>query len=133
METQETTKRTNTSIFETSRESTRGRSFQDNGWGERHSKGIDDALMFSNTTPKHRQTAAAGMALMLKGWCMFADSTWPYSDSMACDDYVGGDPWAAIGQKMRALLNYEVGPLDCGTIDSLIAEVLKNEGFDPDE
>ena len=126
MQVNDTTRRSNTSIFESSRESTRGRSFKENEWGERHAKAIDDALMFSNSTPSHRQTGAGGIALMLKGWCMFADGAF---DSQAIEDSFGGEYWAEIGKSLRQMLNYELGHMDGGTIDTLISEVLENEGF----
>ena len=130
MKMQETTRQSNTSLFETSRELARGRAFNENNWGARHSKAIDDALMFSNTTPSHRQTGEAGVALMIKGWCMFADAVFPDG---AVNDNFGGEPWAEIGKSIRTLLNFEMGALDCGTIDTLICEVLKNGGFNLDD
>lgn len=124
----ETSRRTCVSIFEASREAARGKSFQENEWGKRHAKAIDDALMFANTTPVNRQTTHGALALMLKGWCMLADGA--FGETQASDDGFGGDVWKEIGEGLRTMLNYELGPLDGGTLDSLILDVLENQGFE---
>ena len=43
------------------------------------------------------------------------------------------EEWARIGAGLRGLLNGALGRLDAGTLDSLIADTLRAEDFDPDE
>ncbi|MDE2125247.1 MAG: hypothetical protein KGJ62_01510 [Armatimonadetes bacterium] len=51
--------------------------------------------------------------------------------SVALNEFLG-EQWAAIGVALRGLLHGERGRLDGRTLDSLAANALRSEGFEPD-
>jgi len=69
---------------------------------------------------------------MLRGWLEYADAHAQRYESGIGEDGVLGPAWAEIGDALRQLLNGELGRLDAGTLDSVLYETLKGEGFDPD-
>ena len=70
---------------------------------------------------------------MLSGWLGYADAhSQEYSSSIG-EDGVLGAQWAQIGAALRSLLNGDMGRLDCGTLDSLIAKTLESQDFNPDQ
>lgn len=70
---------------------------------------------------------------MLRGWLLYADIHRERYDSGIGADYVLGPQWARIGAGLRDLLNGELGRMDAGTLDALIANTLTAEDFDPDD
>jgi hypothetical protein len=69
---------------------------------------------------------------MLHAWLLYADSHQERYGSGIGQDGVLGPEWAAIGRALRGLLNGECGRLDCGTVDGIILDTLKAEGFGED-
>lgn len=64
---------------------------------------------------------------MLRGWIEYAEAhAIRYEDGIG-NDYVMGDEWTTIGNSLRALLGGEVGRLDCGTISSIIVQIMTKE------
>lgn len=93
------------------------------GWKERHIAAL--------TAP--RPGFEAAFIGMLAGWLRYADAHRNQYGSHIGTDGVLGDEWARIGAGLRGLLNGALGRLDAGTLDSLIAETLRAEDFDPDQ
>lgn len=48
-------------------------------------------------------------------------------------DYVLGPAWLDMAKGLRTLLNGDCGRLDCGTLDSMIIDMVKDAGFDTEE
>lgn len=79
------------------------------------------------------------IARMLQAWLIYADAyleryhaTSGGEQSGISDDGVLGLEWARIGAALRGLLNGNCGRIDCGAVDAVICDTLKDEGFDPD-
>ena len=73
------------------------------------------------------------LAQMFSGWLRYADEhKRRYLNGIGGDMFLG-DEWAKIGDALRGLLNGETGRFDCGLLDSLVADTLRAEGFDPDK
>lgn len=72
----------------------------------------------------------AAMVKMLTGWLEYQSAHAERFKSGIGDDYVLGPEWEAIGNALRGLLNGETGWLDCGTLDGVILDALKAEGFE---
>ena len=70
---------------------------------------------------------------MLRGWLNYADRHYLAYESTIGEDGVLGPEWAKIGASLRELLNGELGRLDGGTLDGVLYDTLKAEGFDPDQ
>ena len=79
-----------------------------------------------------KPTHERAMILMLRGWLEYAEAQKSAFDSNIGDDYVLGDEWFKIGEALRGLLNGDLGRLDGGTLDTIIADNLNEQGFDPD-
>ena len=91
-------------------------------WGTRHI----NAVRF----PRGNEV---GYIDMLRGWLWYADNHHNQFDSGIGEDYYTGDIWSRIGIELRALLNTDIGQrLDLGTLDGIILESLKAEGFSED-
>lgn len=93
-----------------------------NGWGERHAAAL--------VAP---HGAEIGIAVGFKGWCAYADLHWKRYSSEIGEDSVLGPAWAQWGAALRTLLNGELGRLDAGTLDGIIANNLEVQGFNPDD
>ena len=104
--------------------------FPDNGWSVRH------AIAFANTgnpaPTSGRGIAQKSVTFLLRAWLLYADAHSAMYESGIGADHVLGDEWAKIGYALRGLLNGELGDLDGGTCDHIIADALDTEGFDPD-
>lgn len=94
----------------------------DTGWKERHREAV--------LSPKAGYERA--FVEMLSGWLRYADAVRNRWESGIGQDGVLGSEWVAIGSGLRGLLNGELGRLDGGTLDSILAHTLQEEGFDPD-
>lgn len=66
---------------------------------------------------------------MVRGWREYADTHKEQYDSDICDDCYLGDEWVDMGLALRALLNGETGRFDCGTLDALIVQTLRSNGY----
>lgn len=91
------------------------------GYWQRH----EDAL-------NHPRGVELPIAYMLGAWLLYADIHRERYQSGIGKDGVLGPEWAKIGSALRGLLNGECGRIDCGAIDAVICDTLKDEGFDPD-
>jgi len=77
--------------------------------------------------------AMIAIVSLFSGRLKYADEhKWKYHSGIG-EDGLLGDEWAKIGGALRGLLNGETGRFDCGTLDKLIADTLRAEGFDPDK
>lgn len=77
-----------------------------------------------------REGHESAMVKMLTGWLEYQSAHAERFESGVGDDYVLGPEWEAIGKALRGLLNGETGRLDCGTLDGVILDGLKAEGFE---
>ena len=113
-------------IIKRSIEKSRGRSFKENHWGERHAGAFTASLVAPRVSPGTPIPEAQPIVLLTMGWAMLADQiresgrtvdgchfTWPI--------------WEAIGEHLISLLNLECRPLDCGVMDELIRDIIENE------
>lgn len=91
------------------------------GYWQRH----EDAM----TRPRGPERPVAGM---LHAWLLYADLHRERYQSGIGEDDVLGPEWASIGSALRGLLNGECGRIDCGAVDTVICETLREEGIDPD-
>lgn len=67
---------------------------------------------------------------LFEGWLLYADQhKWRFESGIGEDGFLGPE-WVKIGLAIRVLLNGELGRLDGGTLDSVILDTLKAEGFD---
>jgi len=100
------------------------------GWKRRHLEAMADPCgrLRSDKAASHE----SAMALMVRGWCEYAQSHKDQFGSEIGDDRVLGDEWMAIGRAMLDLLNGALGRLDGGTLDAIIRDNLTEQGFDPD-
>jgi hypothetical protein len=89
------------------------------GWKGRHRMAI--------LAPVGPERSIVGL---LKGWIDYTNQHAARYESGIGDDGVLGPEWESIGRGILGLLNGESGRLDCGTLDSLIRNVLSSEGFD---
>jgi hypothetical protein len=87
----------------------------------------------------HRQAATCprpgferALAALFTGWLGYAETHQAEYDSGIGDDGVLGEHWAQIGAGLRGLLNGSLGRFDGGTLDALLADTLRQQGFDPD-
>jgi len=97
------------------------------GWKERHLNAVYEGL-----SDNSKVTLERAMVLMIKGWCLYAEAMKQQLDWNIGDDQVLGDEWFKIGEALRGLLNGDMGRLDGGTLDTIIADNLNEQGFDPD-
>ncbi len=100
--------------------------FQGNKWGQRHAKvwarGREMGFsVMERGTP---------IVMMIEAWARYADQHAGRYESGIGDDGFLGPEWEQIGKSILALLNGECGDLDCGTVDALIRDMLKAEGFE---
>lgn len=79
----------------------------------------------------HPRRSEAAIGDMLSSWLLYADTYRERYQSGIGEDSVLGPEWAAIGVALRGLLNGECGRIDCGAVDAVICETLKDEEFDP--
>lgn len=98
-----------------------GKGPNDNGWATRHISAIN--------APRG---AEVGIVSLLRGWMQYADTHSQRYESGIGEDGVLGDEWVKIGDALLGLLNGELGRLDGGSLDGLIRDTLRAEGFDPD-
>lgn len=70
-----------------------------------------------------------GLISLLKGWLRYADEYEKRYESSIGKDMILGPCWARIGESLLGMLNGELGRLDGGSLDNIIRETLKDEGF----
>lgn len=94
-----------------------------NGWSRRHMAAV------RTPRPGHERAYVD----MLRGWLEYSGAHEERFESRIGDDCVLGPSWAKIGAGLRELLNGETGRLDCGTLDALIADAIREQELDPDD
>ncbi len=87
-------------------------------WATRHRKAL--------STPN---SVESGIVSLIRGWLSYADGFREQQGSPIGTDYVAGPEWLAIGKSLEQLLNFELGRLDAGALDSGIREALMSQGF----
>lgn len=98
-------------------------------WGFRHLGAIERSI--GGIVRSEKQEGAIVNALW--AWLTYADAHAKMFDAKIGDDYVLGVAWIAWGKAIRALLNGETGGLDCGTLDAILVDTLKDTGNVADE
>src|SRR5208283_6086371 len=88
------------------------------GWQERHMEAV-----------KHPRSFEQPMVHAIEAWLQYADEHQTRYESLIGDDGVLGDYWESMGDALRGLLNGECGRLDCGTLDSLILDAMREAGI----
>lgn len=100
------------------------------GWKDRHKA----ATLHAKQTPMYyRDTLESSVGVAIYAWCAYAQAHEERFESQIGDDYVLGPAWARWGFALRELLNGDLGRLDGGTLDTIIHDNLKEQGFDPDQ
>lgn len=91
-------------------------------WKERHMAAVNNPT----------RSLGGGVVMGLKAWVLYAEQHAQRFESDIGQDYVLGPAWAQWGLSLRTLLNGELGGLDGGTLDHIIYQNLKEQGYDPD-
>ena len=68
----------------------------------------------------------------IRSWLDYADGHANRYESGIGEDGVIGESWADWGMALRGLLIAGIGDLDAGTLDAVLVDTLRDEGFDPD-
>ena len=89
----------------------------DTGWKSRHVRAINSGHV---------------VARAIETWCVYAARHARLYGSRIGEDRVLGPAWADWGRALRALLNGDCGDLDCGTLDMIVHDNLREQGFDPE-
>jgi len=108
---------THRQLINDSLDKTGPKSFKENRWGQQHCRAWQ-------TQPP--------IVRMITGAAMYADTHRKRYGSSIGEDGFLGPQWEAIIRGIRALLNGECGELDCGTLDSLLCEMLELEAIPVD-
>ena len=70
---------------------------------------------------------------MILAWAGYAQTHRAAYGSPIGEDYVLGEHWKDIGRSLLGLLNGECGPdIDCGTLDSAIRGIMRDNAVDPE-
>lgn len=89
------------------------------GWQERHMSAVLTGRGFERPIVR-----------MIEHWLRYADLHQQRYESKIGDDGVLGQHWEQIGVGLLGLLNGETGNLDCGTLDGLIRDAMKDCGVE---
>lgn len=82
---------------------------------------------------RHRRAFATHpVAGIIRAAAVYADDYQTRWENGIGADYVLGDYWEKILRSARGMLNGDLGNMDGGTLDTLIADMLEAEGFNPD-
>lgn len=95
-------------------------------WTPNHSDSNEWKARHLRAVPVHPVGKAIG------AWIDYARDHQIRFGSNIGEDYVLGDAWARWGFALRELLNGELAGMDAGTLDSILADNLQEQGFDPD-
>ena len=68
----------------------------------------------------------------IRAWCAYASAHQARFGDGIGQDYVFGRQWAAWGAALRRLLDGDLHGADGGTLDTILHDNLKEQGFDPD-
>lgn len=101
-------------VVKRSLEKTERKKFRDNPWGTRH----------VNEFPIHP------VSCIVTELARYADWHESHYGTPVGDDGVLGDAWLDAIKAMRRLLDGDLGQLDAGTIDTLLADMAVAAGFD---
>jgi hypothetical protein len=86
---------------------------------------VNHRLAMSAPRPGHE----AAIVGMLNAWLAYEAVHLKAFESKLGEDYVLGPAWESMGKAIRDLLNGTTGRLDCGTIDGVICDHLRAQGF----
>lgn len=81
-------------------------------------------------SPKGFEVPIVGL---IKSAIAYADTHRERYESGIGDDGVLGEEWESIVRACLGLLNGDCGRLDCGTLDGMLREMLRVEGFDSNQ
>lgn len=104
----------------------RSKRFQENEWGKRHV----EAWRIAKYGAKRK---GAAIVLMVEALAQYADTHYELYESSIGEDSVLGPNWLKIAYGVRYLLDGETGDLDCGTVSSLLWDIVLNEGFSEED
>lgn len=99
-------------------------------WVVRHQSAIHRGL---TQTAEAKHPALGGMDFThsivqgINAWNAYAINHQARYNSPIGQDYVLGPTWQQWGLALRTLLNGETGDLDCGTLDTIIYDNLKEQ------
>lgn len=99
--------------------SVQAKSFQENQWGKRHAAAWN--------LPRGNEV---GIVNLIRAIGRYADLHENGYHSRIGDDSFGAPIWIEMIRSARQLLNFDIGRLDGGTLDSLLCNMLKLEGYD---
>jgi hypothetical protein len=99
------------------------------GWKRRHVAMVT-ALRRSSLI---RYTNGHMVVMAIDAWCNYARLHQERYESGIGADYVLGPAWARWGFALRELLNGEMRPADCGTLDTILCDNLAEQDFNPDD
>lgn len=95
---------------------------RDTKWVERHRTAIQRGL-YAGPVTNHSEAMVQG----INAWIAYAFAhRYRYAAPIG-QDYVLGPMWKQWGIGLRGLLNGETGDLDCGTLDTIILDNLKEQ------
>lgn len=98
---------------------TASKDFRGNRWGARHV----EAFQAATGTP-------GAIAALVRDAAEYADGYRAAFGSDIGEDGVLGEEWARILRGIIGLLNGDCGQLDCGTLDSLLRDMARSQGYD---
>lgn len=92
------------------------------GWKARHLAAV-----------RGRDQARGGaVAMGIDAWACYASEHRRRYEAPISEDGFLGPLWAEWGKALRGLLNGDMGNFDCGTLDSIIYDNAREQGFSPD-
>lgn len=100
-------------------------------WVSRHRDGLNKALGRGQSyalgdRPALWVTVARGIDAWIGQALAYRDR---FEDGIG-SDYVIGPLWFQQGEALRGMLNLDMGPLDCGSLDAVLRETLLAEGWE---
>lgn len=94
-------------------------------WKGRHARAVERGLR--NVHGTAGLYAGDSIVQAINAWCEYASAHKRRFESEIGADYVLGDHWKAWGFALRGLLNGETGDLDCGTLDTILVDNIKEQ------
>lgn len=79
---------------------------------------------------KNPRSLEAPVIHAIQAWLNYADTHQARYESNIGDDGVLGPAWITWGEALRVLLNGDCGRLDCGCLDHVLCENLKEQGWE---
>lgn len=120
------TRTTNQAIIEQHVVEVYGKHFHENQWGKRH------AEAWTNPKPGPEKMIKSQIVALAEYADEYHRASWAEGYDEICDDGYAGQSWLSIASNVVHLLSMDLGRFDGGTLDSLIRDIVRNEGGDPD-